>query len=387
MGGGYAGMLWGVQKGLVLKILHVYKDFYPPVFGGMEKHIGLMCRYQRQWAEVEALVCSRGVWSRRVERDGTWVTEVGELGRFQSAPVSPLFPWHMRRMRADVVVVHVPNPTAELGWLFARPRGALVVRYHSDVVRQAAAMRVYRPFLMRFLAKADIIVPTSEPYLRSSEVLSAVASKCRVVPLGIEPEAFQHPEPGRVRACVERYGEGFVLFSGMHRYYKGLPWLVRAAQGLKGRLVVAGDGPERAACMALAAELGVDVAFPGALSHEDLVAHLHACAVFAFPSVERSEAFGISIMEAHACGKPVVATKLGTGVEFINEDGMTGLNVPPKDSVALTGALNALLASPLRRSEMGAYARARIESSFRAEVVARQEFELYQEAAGCIGNT
>lgn len=368
---------------LALRILHVYKDFYPPIFGGMEKHIGLMCRYQRQWAEVEALVCSRSLGTRVVDRDGTRVTEVGEWGRFQSAPLSPLFPWYLRRNAADVVVVHVPNPTAELGWLLARPRGALVVRYHSDVVRQAGAMRVYGPLQMHFLRQAAIILPTSEPYLRTSRVLQAVAPKCRVVPLGIEPEAFQRPDPARVAACIARYGEGFVLFSGMHRYYKGLPYLVRAAKALHAPLVIAGDGPERAACQALASELGAEIAFPGALSHEDLVAHLHACAVFAFPSAERSEAFGISIMEAHAAGKPVVATTLGTGVEYINEDGKTGLNVAPRDPEALAVAINALLDNPARRADMGAYAQARIASSFQAEVVARQEFEWYQKAAAC----
>lgn len=347
----------------------------------MENHIAMMCRYQRQWAEVEALVCSRSVGTRTVDRDGTRVTEVGEWGRFQGAPVSPLFPWHLRRLRADVVVVHVPNPTAELGWLLARPRGMLVVRYHSDVVRQAGAMRFYRPFQMHFLRQAAIILPTSEQYLRTSSALQALAAKCRAVPLGIEPEAFAHPDPARVAALRAQYGGDFVLFSGMHRYYKGLPWLVRAAKAIQAPLVIAGDGPERAGCVALAAELGVEIAFPGALSQEDLVAHLHACAVFAFPSVERSEAFGISIMEAHACGKPVVGTQLGTGVEFINEDGTTGINVPPRDPEALAAAINDLLENPARRAAMGDYARKRIETSFRAEVVARQEFELYQEAA------
>ena len=140
-----------------MKILHVYKDFDPPVRGGMERHMALMCRFQREWAEVEALTCSRGVRTRVVERDGTRVTEVGEWGRFQRAPVSPLFPWHLRRAEADVVVVHVPNPTAELGWLLARPRGRLVVRYQSDVVRQRAAMRLYGPLQMTFLGQADLI--------------------------------------------------------------------------------------------------------------------------------------------------------------------------------------------------------------------------------------
>ena len=75
-----------------------------------------MCRFQRQWADVKALTCSRSLWTRHVERDDTKVIEVGEWGRFQSAPFSPLFPLYMRRIKADVVVVHVPNPTAELGF-------------------------------------------------------------------------------------------------------------------------------------------------------------------------------------------------------------------------------------------------------------------------------
>jgi glycosyltransferase involved in cell wall biosynthesis len=211
-----------------MRILHVYKDFDPPIHGGVEKHIALMCRYQREWAEVRALVCSREWRTRHTLRDGTPVTEVGEWGRFQSAPLSPGFPWHLWRAKDDVVVVHSPNPTAEVGWLLARPRGRLVVRYHSDVVRQAGAMRVYGPVLMQFLRRADMILPTSQPYLDTSATLQPVRDRCQVVPLGIEPEAFAHPDPDRVAQLRAQYGETFVLFSGMHRYYKGLRYLVEA---------------------------------------------------------------------------------------------------------------------------------------------------------------
>ena len=135
--------------------------------------------------------------------------------------------------------------------------------------------------------------------------------------------------------------------------------------------------------MRLAEELGVNVTFPGVLAQDELVAHLNACAVFAFPSVERSEAFGVSVMEAHACGKPVVATKLGTGVEFINQDGQTGINVEPRDVRALAEAVNALLADPARRSELGTAAKRRIEADFHVEKVAEAEFSLYQRVVEC----
>jgi rhamnosyl/mannosyltransferase len=361
----------------------VYKDFDPPIRGGMERHIALSCRFMRQWAEVEALVCSRSWRTRVTVRDGTRVTEAGEWGRFQSAPVAPGFPWHLRRLRADVVVVHSPNPTAELSYLLARPRGVLIVRYHSDVIRQARAMRYYRPLLMKFLRKAAMILPTSEPYLDSSGVLCDVRDQCRVVPLGILPEEFQEHDAEQVAALRRQYGGEFVLFSGVHRYYKGLPYLIEAAPAIRAPVVIAGDGPERSKCLELADRLGVRIAFPGELPQKDLVAHLQACAVFAFPSVERTEAFGMSILEAQACGKPVVATRLGTGVEYANLDGKTGLNVPPRDAPALAEAINALLADPERRRVMGEYARARVASEFHAEIVARREFELYQEALGC----
>jgi len=366
-----------------MKILHVYKDFYPPVHGGMERQIGLMCRFQRQWADVEALMCSRSLHTRTAERDGTKVTEVGEWGRFQGAPVAPLFPFYMRALKTDVMVVHVPNPTAEVGFLLARPKCRLVVRYHSDVVRQASAMKFYAPIQMNFLRKADIILPTSQQYVDTSLTLRAVGRPCRVIPSGILPEEFERPEPERVTALRATYGGGYVLFAGRHRYYKGIEYLVRAATAVRAPVVIAGDGPERGKCEALAAELGAKIHFVGTLSHQELVNHLHGCDVLAFPSVERSEAFGLAVLEAHACGKPVVGTTLGTGVEYTNLHDKTGLNVPPKNAEALAEALNTLLDDPARRQRMGEFARRRVYDEFHAERIAREEFLLYQELAGC----
>lgn len=363
-----------------MKILHVYKDFEPPVHGGMERHIALMCKYQREWADVEALTCSRSLVTRVMDREGTKVTEVGEWFRLQSAPASPTFPLHMRRLAADIVVVHVPNPTAELGWLLTRPRGKLIVRYHSDVVRQAAAMRVYGPLQMHFLQQADMILPTSDPYVRTSPMLQRVAEKCRVVPLGIEADAFAAPDAEGVAALHARYGGPFVFFCGKHRYYKGLEYLVRAAKNIDAPIVIAGDGPETERCKAVAAESGGTIHWPGPLAQGDLVDHFHACGIFVYPSIARSEAFGIAILEAHACGKPVVATRLGTGTEYANLHGETGLNVSPEDADALAAAINELMGNVATREAMGERARARVVNEFRAETVARREFDLFEEA-------
>lgn len=366
---------------MTLKVVHVYKDFDPPVQGGIEHHMALSCRFQRRWAQVEALTCGRRFWTRHVEQNGTPVTEVGEWGRFQGAPMSAFFPWYLKRAHADILVIHAPNPTAELSCLLAPFNGALIVRYHSDIVRQARAMRLYRPFQQRFLRRADLILPTSGPYRDSSPALAPFLEKCRVVPLGIVPEEFEAPPAAQLDAVRQRYGGPFVLFTGRHRYYKGLPWLVEAAQRILAPVVIAGEGPESESLKKLARSLDVPVHFPGHLEQAALVAHLHACALFVFPSVERSEAFGMSIMEAHCCGKPAVATTLGTGVEFINLEGKTGVNVPPRDTAALADAVNRLLEDEAGRRRMGACAAARIRAEFDAERLAEQEWNLYQEAA------
>jgi len=228
-----------------------------------------------------------------------------------------------------------------------------------------------------------MILPTSEPYRDTSPVLQPFRDKCRVVPLGIETGRFEHADTGAVDALHARYGRSFVFFCGRHRYYKGLETLVRAAKHIRASVVIAGDGPETPRLKALSSESGAFVSFPGPLSHEDLVAHLHAAAVFVFPSVARSEAFGLGILEAHAAGTPVVATRLGTGVEFANLHGETGLNVPPGDHEPLAEAVNALLSDDARRERMGRQARERVQRDFQAEAVARAEFEHYQEAARC----
>lgn len=362
-----------------MKILHVYKDFEPPVHGGIERHMALMCRYQREHADVSALTCSRSLSTHRTTRDGIPVLEIGEWGRLQNSPLAPLYPYHLMRQKADITVIHSPMPTAEVSWLMPYPKGKMIVRYHSDVVRQATAMKIYKPLLIRFLKKADLIIPTSKPYLDTSPYLELFKEKCKVVPLGIVAEEFQNIDSEKVQAIKNSTEKPIILFTGRHRYYKGLEFLIKASNRINGTVIITGEGQQTSELKAMANSIDADIRFTGRLEQSDLIAHLHACDVFAFPSIERSEAFGISILEAHACGKPVVATTLGSGVEYANLHEKTGLNVPPKDSDALAQTINFLLDNPDTRQTMGAFAKQRVESDFHAKSVAEQELALYEE--------
>src|SRR5262249_22178391 len=148
-------------------------------------------------------------------------------------------------------------------------------------------------------------------------------------------DRFDEDEVERIR---RRYGPRIVVSVGRLIYYKGLEYLIDAMIRVSGRLLVIGDGPLRPRLerQAVVRNSGDRAIFLGEV--RDIVPYYHAAYVFVLPSVARSEAFGIVHLEAMACGKPVVNTRLASGVPFVSPHGVTGLTVPPAHPGALADA-------------------------------------------------
>ena len=369
-----------------MRIVHVYKDYHPPVRGGIEQTVERMARAQAGAGHhVTVLVsASGGRETVRESLEGVHVIRVAEWARALSAPVCPGFPHELAALRADVWHLHYPNPTGEVSWLLHRPAGALVVTYHADVVRQRLAMPVYGPLVRTLLARADVLMPTSDRYIAHSPFLRPHRDKCRVVPLGIDLAGLEALErqgagAGAVRA---RAGGEFALFVGRLRYYKGVNVLLDAMTRWEGRLVIVGDGPEDARLRAQHARLGLGdrVRFAGAVSDAELHDHLAAADLGVLPSTHPSEALGIAMIEYLAAGLPVVCTELGTGTTFVNRDGETGLVVPPGDPDALAGALRRLMADAPMRKRFGAAGRLRAREVFSLAAMMQGVGEAYEAA-------
>jgi rhamnosyl/mannosyltransferase len=142
------------------------------------------------------------------------------------------------------------------------------------------------------------------------------------------------------------------------------------------RLLIGGSGPEQTRLLSQAAMLGVAdrVHFLGDIPDEALPALYQAADIFVMPAHLRAEALGLAQIEALASGIPSVSTELGTGTSFANRNGETGLVVPPGDSVALSRAINTLLAEPDLRRRMGDAGRQRVAELFsRKQMVAGNE--------------
>jgi rhamnosyl/mannosyltransferase len=345
-----------------MKILHVYKDYYP-VLGGIENHVRLVA--ERQAAEghdVTVLVTARGRAGSVETLNGVRVVKAVRLATVASTPLSLSLPLCLRRERPDLTHLHFPYPVGEVSqYVLGRGRPT-VLTYHSDVVRQAGILRLYAPLMRRVLASVGRIIVSTPNYLQSSLFLQSFRAKCDVVPYGIDREPFMESSPDDGRALRAQYGGGpLLLFVGVLRYYKGLSHLLEAMPRIPARLLLVGEGPMSVALRSQAETLGLGdkVVFVGRVEDRDLPAYYRAADIFVLPASERSEAFGLVQLEAMSSGLPVVSTELGTGTSYVNLHGESGLVVPPRDAGALEQAIVALLTDEALRRRLGEGALAR----------------------------
>jgi len=368
----------------MIKILYVYKDYYP-VVGGIENHIRLICRGLKAYPDIEPTVLVTNRAHRTVIEDinGIRVIKASRLATVSSAPISlSLFVW-IHRLQPDITHLHFPYPIGELAYLLAGRSDKMVITYHSDIVRQKYLLQIYKPFLYRLLARADQITVSSSNYIQSSPYLRPLATKCVVIPHGTDFHRFTKTAEvaRRAQEIKQHYDAPLILFVGLLRYYKGLSFLIEAMLEIHAKLLVVGQGPQAKDWQALSHRLGLEekVIFLGRVSDEELVALYHACDVFVLPAIHRSESWGAVQVEAMACGKPVVCTELGTGTSFVNIHGQTGLVVPPRDSAALGAAMRTLLQDEQLRREMGQRARQRALSEFSSQTMVDRITHLYHK--------
>jgi len=347
--------------------------YFSPHVGGVESHVeSVATELARRGRAVTVLTSRLAGTAPRERRDGFDVVRLPMRANVWTTPVLAGVGEALASGGFDVVHTHSPPPVT--AWQASRATRRLglphVLTHHCDLEINAfygpLVVEVFRRTLGRStVALADAVVATTRTYAATSRSLWRHPD-VEVVPNPVDPERFRPGLDGR--GPRERHGLGdrrVALFVGRLTHHKGVDTFVRAAAHTPADVahVVVGDGPERARLERLARDAPGKVVFAGRIRHDDLPSYYAAADVGVLPSTSRLEAFGIAALEAQACGKPVVVSRI-PGVHEVVEDGVTGLLAEPLDARDLGRAITDLVSDRERARAIGEAARARILANF-----------------------
>ena len=364
-----------------MKILQLGK-FYP-IRGGVEKVMEILTDGISARGIRCDMLCASFDGKKEMQ-----VIPINENGRFIVVPtlkkaagtmLAPkMIGWLRKHAKEyDIIHIHHPDPMAALALKISGFSGPVALHWHSDILSQKALLTLYQPLQRWLIRRADRIVGTTPVYVKESPWLKDVQDKCTAIPIGIEPMTFDTARAAEVRNQYP--GKTLLLSIGRLVPYKGYPYLIEAMKRLPDdcHLIIGGTGPLRAQLEARIAAAGLQdrITLKGWLTDEEVAACFGACDVFVLPSVMKTEAFGIVQIEAMSCGKPVVATRIpGSGVAWVNADGVSGRNAIPEDPQSLAEAIRDVLKEK-ERYRQGA--QQRFTQYFRKEEMIQKTLLLY----------
>ncbi|HXP74359.1 MAG TPA: glycosyltransferase [Stellaceae bacterium] len=372
-----------------LDVLHVYKIYLPDIKGGVPMVIRQLATGMAAHCRASILAARARGTPRRVMVDGIPVRRTLALCNVLSLPIAPLYPlrlWQMAR-RSDLMVHHVPFPLVDVAIsLWFPKRCGLVVHWHSEVHASSAAQQRVLPLLRgviaRTLRRADRIIVPSAAMIEQSPFLGPFAQKCEVVPYGIDIAYWSELSPSELRQVrdIRSQYPRLVVTAGRLVSMKGFDVLIESFAGVDGQLMILGAGPLEADLRALveARGLGDRVQITGrSYDRGEFKYALHAARVFVMPSL--AETFGLVQLEAMACGRAVVNTRLPTLVPLVARHEREALTVSPGSAAELTAALGALLTDEARCTALGQNGLRRVTETFGEAAYFARTLQIYRE--------
>ncbi|MCX6695312.1 MAG: glycosyltransferase [Candidatus Altiarchaeota archaeon] len=372
----------------------VVSKHYHPFAGGLESRVISLSEWLvGKGHEVVVLTAKERGTKRSEIINGVSVRRSTRLLNLFNAPIMPSIFSNLLNLEYDIIDVNLPDPVNSMFVFFASKlrKKPYVVTYHADIVKDAwyqlPFKLVYGLFLDLVLEDAGSILVTSPNYVELSSVLKRFQKKIVVAPSFVDMKKLSSSVDGSlVKGKFNIFGRKIVLFVGRLVPYKGLDYLIDAFSMLvnefNAALIIVGEGPLEKRLKGKARKLKLsNVIFTGTVSDKDLPQYYAACDVFVLPSITRQEAFGLVLVEAMSCGKPVVSTNF-SGMPYVVGD--AGILVKPKDAIALKEALSKILSDDRLGSGLGVLGRMRVEELFNREVVCKRILDVYMEVSNRI---
>jgi glycosyltransferase involved in cell wall biosynthesis len=299
----------------------------------------------------------------------------------------------------DVVNLHYPFfGGAEVVWLLKKAVGKkmkLVVNYQMDVVGSGWKKCIFdfhtRFIMPRIIASADKVIVSSLDYAENSnarKLLAKYPEKFMAIPCGVDPIRFS-PQPKDLD-LMKKFGlkpdDKILLFVGaldQAHYFKGIHFLIDSYKDFNLdnlKIMIVGEGDLKPEYQKHVLDLGLidSILFTGAAAENDLVKYYNLADAVILPSIDKSEAFGIVLIEAMACAKPVITANLA-GVRSVYGNNVSGLSFEVLDKDDLVQKVRKLFLDDELRAKMGFAARERVEKMYSQDVLITQLERIYKE--------
>lgn len=343
-----------VSKMSKTKVLHISK-YYPPYIGGIESFCHDIVSTLKNAGEYEQVVFCFNDKEETVEDiyDGVKVIRVGIQKIVASQPLAKGYGKKLKNtieeFNPDIIHFIYPNPYAAHYFLKCDFKGKLHLDWICDIVKQKALKKLFVLQSKELLKRADFVTSITPTYFENTDYLPKYKGKKDYIACRIGDNRMNITDKQRQYAqeIKNKYGDKkIVFFFGRHTKYKGLQYLIESDEYLdqdKIQIIIAGSG-DLTESLKEQAKKNKNIEFIGRLSDDDINSWLMACDIFAFPSITRNEAFGISLAEAMYFGKPACTfTIKGSGVNWVCPKNQCGLEAPNRDVKEYADNINKLV--------------------------------------------
>ncbi len=352
-----------------MRLLQINK-LYHPVIGGVETVVQNIAEgLTEKDIQVDILACQ--IKGPRIEEliNKIKVYRAASFGKKLGMPLSlDFFSLFFKIYKKyDKIIIHYPFPLATLICPFI-PKNKLIIYYHSDIVRQKILGKLLSPIIRYSLKRADKILVASHNLTKSSPDLKKFNNKCQVIPFGLKIE-ISDQDLVDAKKIKQQYSQKYLLLAiGRLVYYKGFSVAIEAMNKVNNaRLLIIGSGPNKNKLENLIKINNLENKVTIIPFQDKLMTFFLAADIFIFPSIARSEAFGLVQLEAMAAGKPIINTYLQTGVEEVSPNNISGLTVGPNNSELLSQAINKLIENDDLRLNLGNQAKKRYQEKYTLE--------------------
>lgn len=370
------------------RVLHISKYYYP-FLGGTEQVCRDMVKALIDTGAKQKVICFNEDASYEKMKckhnetttdsvDGVEVVRCGYFGKVSSQALSATYGKKLKIImddfRPNIVILHYPNPFVTHYLLkYKRRDFKLLVYWHLDITKQKVLKHLFNKQNQNLIKRADRILGATPKHLNESAYTPQFGDKRYILPYMIDDNNLIMSEEEKLigEKIKKKYsGKTIGFFIGRHVPYKGLTYLIKASKELGDAnilFLVAGSG-ELTDSLKEEAIGDSKIEFLGRITDSERRSYLYASDIVCFPSITRNEGFGLALAEGMYFGHPAVTFTIpGSGVNYVNLDGVTGIECPNCDYKSYAAALNKLSNDVDLREKMGIAARQRVIDNFTCE--------------------